>query len=131
MTVQHTSEFEQFVTVKTTPNLYNGTTITKGYHMPAETIVAPSKPTLKCPSLYKVIIYDDDISTYSCVMSIMINYFNANEDDAFRFTTKVDIDGVATAGIYPKDVAETKISLAKTELQSNNYPLRMELFEST
>ena len=98
--------------------------------MSTEAIVAPSKPALKRPPLYKVMIFDDDVSTFQCVIDLMVNYFNTSEDDAYRFAYKINIEGNATAGTYPKDIAETKVKLAKDELISNGYPLRIELFES-
>jgi len=98
--------------------------------MSTEAIVAPSKPALKRPPLYKVMIFDDDVSTFQCVIDLMVNYFNTSEDDAYRFACKINIEGNATAGTYPKDIAETKVKLAKDELISNGYPLRIELFES-
>jgi len=99
--------------------------------MTAKTIVAPYKPTLKCPPLYKIIFFDDDISTFQCVIDLMVNYFNTNEDDAFRFACKINVEGIATTGSYSKDVAKTKISLAKNKLKTSGSPLRIELFEAT
>ena len=98
--------------------------------MTTKTITAPSKPLLKRPPLYKVIFFDDDISTFQCVIDILVNYFNTSEDDAFRFACKINVEGIASAGVYSKDVAETKLGLANAELKSNGYPLRIELFES-
>ena len=100
--------------------------------MTTETIdVAPTKPLLKRPSLYDVILFDDDVSTYQSVINILVNHFNTSEDNAFLIATKVDVEGIASAGVYSKDVAETKISLANAELKISGYPLRIELFEST
>jgi len=98
--------------------------------MTIETIAAPCKPILKRPPLYKVMFFDDDVSTFQCVIDLMVSYFNCSEDDAFRFACKINVEGIATAGIYPKDVAETKIGLANAEVKTNDYPLRIELFES-
>jgi len=87
---------------------------------------APSKPILKRPPLYHVVIFNDDVSTYQCVIDILVNYFNTNEDDAYRFAVKVDIEGSATAGIYTKDVADTKIALAISDLTEWGFPLQIE-----
>ena len=99
--------------------------------MTTETIAASCKPILKRPPLYKVLFFDDDISTFQCVIDIMVNHFNTTEDDAFRFACKINVEGIATAGVYSKDVAETKLGLANAELKTSGYPLRIELFEST
>ena len=99
--------------------------------MTTETIVAPSKPALKRPPLYKVMIYDDDVSTFQSVIDILVSYFNKNEDEAYEVAFKVDTRGAELVGIYPKDTAKTKVALAKKELKANGYPLRIELYEST
>ena len=99
--------------------------------MTIESVSAPCKPILKRPPLYNVIFFDDDISTFQCVIDIMVNHFNTTEDDAFRFACKINVEGIATAGGYSKDVADTKLALAKKELKTNGYPLRIELYKST
>ena len=98
--------------------------------MTTESMTAPCKPKLKQPPLYKVIFFNDDISTFQCVMDILVNYFNKSEDAAYELAFKVHIEGSATAGIYPKDIAESKISLANSELKSNGFPLHIELTKS-
>ena len=98
--------------------------------MTTESITAPCKPQLKRPPFYKVLIFDDDISSFQCVMSILINYFNKSEDAAYELAFKVHLEGSTAAGIYPKDIAESKISLANAELKTNDFPLRIESMKS-
>ena len=98
--------------------------------MTTKTIAAPSKPTLKRPPLYKVIIFDDDITKFQTVMDIAVTYFNKSEDEAYEVAFRVDNRGEDIAGIYPKDIAETKVALAKKELNLLSFPLRIESFES-
>lgn len=97
--------------------------------MTTETTVVPCKSAIKRPALYNVIFIDDDISTFQCVIDILVGYFNKSEDEAYELTMQVHLTGAAIVGIYPKDVAETKISLAKTELKNTGYPLRMRLLD--
>ena len=92
-------------------------------------IEAPCKPELKRPALYNVIFIDDDITTFQCVIDILVGYFNKSEDEAYDLTMEVHLIGVAIVGIYPKDVAETKISLAKNEIKNTDYPLRIRLLD--
>jgi len=98
--------------------------------MTAKTIVAPSKPALKRPALYKVIFFDDDVSTFQAVINIAVKYFNKNEDEAYEIAFRVNARGSEVAGIYSKDIAKTKINLAEKELEKMGYPLKIELFES-
>ena len=98
--------------------------------MTTNLMTAPCKPQLNLPARYKVILFDDDISTFQCVMDILVSYFNKSEDAAYELAFKVHIEGNATAGIYPKDIAESKISLANSELKTNGFPLHIELTKS-
>ena len=62
--------------------------------MTIETIdVAPSKPALQRPPLYKIMIFDDDVSTFQCVIDIAVNHFNKNEDEGFEIAFKVNARG--------------------------------------
>ena len=97
--------------------------------MTTATIEAPCKPDLKRPALYNVIFIDDDTTTFQCVIDILGSYFNKSEDEAYELTMQVHLTGAAIVGIYPKDVAETKISLAKNEIKDTGYPLRMRLLD--
>ena len=98
--------------------------------MTTKTTIAPSKPELKRPSLYKVLIIDDEVSTYQCVIDILINHFNKSEDEAYDLAFIVDNRGVGLVGTYPKDIAETKIALAKSELKIVGFTLRIDLLSS-
>jgi ATP-dependent Clp protease adaptor protein ClpS len=85
-----------------------------------------TRPILKKPALYQVIIFDDAITTYECVMALLIQFFKKTEGEAYEIAFQVDITGSALAGIYTKDIAETKISLANLELSTLQFPLRIE-----
>ena len=99
--------------------------------MITETITAPSKPALKRPPLYKVMLFDDDVSTFQCVIDIVANHFNKTADEGFDIAFKINARGAELVGIYPKDTAKTKIALANDELKVSGYPLRIELYKST
>ena len=98
--------------------------------MTIEAIIAPTKPFLKRPPLYKIMIFDDDITKYQCVIDIAVKYFNKTPDEAYEVAFRVDARGADMVGVYSKDVAETKVKMAKAELKALGAPLRIELFES-
>ena len=75
------------------------------------------------PKMYKVILHNDDYSTFDFVIEVLMNVFNKNKDDAVNITFKVDQEGFAIVGIYPKEIAETKVSLVKEMAKENNFPL--------
>ena len=65
------------------------------------------------------------------MIDILVNYFNKSEDEAYDLTLDVHFTGSCVAGIYSKDIAETKISLADAELKNTHYPLKIQLSQST
>ena len=75
------------------------------------------------PKMYKVILHNDDYSTFEFVIEVLIEVFNKNKDEAINLTLKVDREGYAVVGIYPKDIAETKVSLVKFMAKEAGYPL--------
>ena len=75
------------------------------------------------PKMYKVILHNDDYSTFDFVIEVLMEVFNKNKDEAVDLTLKVDREGYAVVGIYPKDIAETKVSLVKFMAKEAGYPL--------
>jgi ATP-dependent Clp protease adaptor protein ClpS len=75
------------------------------------------------PKMYKVILHNDDYSTFDFVVGVLIDIFNKKEDEAIDLTFKVDREGYAVVGIYPKEIAETKVVLVKSHAKEAGYPL--------
>jgi len=78
---------------------------------------------LMIPKMYKVILHNDDYSTFEFVIEVLMEVFNKNENEAINLTLKVDREGYAIIGTYPKEIAETKVSLVKEMAKENNFPL--------
>lgn len=89
-----------------------------------ETIVI-EKDGLKIqePSLYYVIFLNDDYTAMEFVKWLLIKYFNKDEDEAELITQKIHINGKGLAGIYSKEIAETKIYEVEKISRLNDYPL--------
>jgi ATP-dependent Clp protease adaptor protein ClpS len=75
------------------------------------------------PKMYKVILHNDDYSTFDFVISILKEVFQKSEEEAINITLKVDREGFAVVGIYPKEIAETKVMLVKQISKESNFPL--------
>jgi len=75
------------------------------------------------PKMYKVILHNDDYSTFDFVIEVLMQIFNKNKDEAVTITFKVDQEGYAVVGIYPKEIAETKVSLVREMAKDAGYPL--------
>jgi ATP-dependent Clp protease adaptor protein ClpS len=84
---------------------------------------AAAKPELKPPSMFKVLLLNDDFTPMEFVVHILEKFFAMNREKATQIMLTVHTEGAATVGIYPRDVAETKSELVNLYAQENNHPL--------
>ena len=79
---------------------------------------------VKEPPLYKVLLHNDDYTTMEFVVSILENIFQKSKKDATAIMLNVHNDGVGIAGIYTKEICETKIAIVHELAKKNQFPLR-------
>lgn len=77
----------------------------------------------KEPVLYKVILHNDDYTTMDFVVLILQNIFRKSLEEAQQIMLKVHNDGLATVGVYTKEIAETKVDKVKKSAKQAGYPL--------
>ncbi len=75
--------------------------------------------------LYKVIIHNDHYTSMDFVVKILIEHFDKNFDQAHRVMIYVHQNGKAIAGMYSKEIAETKILMVKRLAEENEFPLTL------
>ena len=85
--------------------------------------VAPAKPKIKRPPLYRVILLNDDYTPMEFVVHILESFFSMNREKATQIMLVVHSEGSAVVGIFPRDIAETKSEQVNTYAQENNHPL--------
>jgi ATP-dependent Clp protease adaptor protein ClpS len=88
-----------------------------------EQVVAESKPRLKKPPLYQVLLHNDDFTTMEFVVYVLQSVFAQPEEEAMRIMLKVHLEGVGVAGIYTYEVAETKAAKVTELAHAHEYPL--------
>lgn len=88
-----------------------------------EQVVAESKPRLKKPPLYKVLLHNDDFTTMEFVVYVLQTVFAHTEEEAVHIMLKVHLEGVGVAGIYTYEVAETKAAKVTELARAHEYPL--------
>lgn len=76
------------------------------------------------PPLYKVLLHNDDYTTMEFVVAILENIFQKSNTEATRIMLNVHHEGVGVAGVYTKEVSETKVSIVHELAKNNNFPLR-------
>jgi ATP-dependent Clp protease adaptor protein ClpS len=77
----------------------------------------------KPPPLYKVLLHNDDYTTQEFVVWVLMEVFLRTELDATRIMLAVHQSGIGVAGIYPHDVAETKVARVAELAAENGMPL--------
>lgn len=81
------------------------------------------KPELKEPSLYRVIMHNDDYTPMEFVVAVLENFFQMERVAATRTMYEVHTIGKAICGIFTKDVAETKVDQVIDYARMHDHPL--------
>lgn len=77
----------------------------------------------KKPSLYKVILLNDNYTTMEFVVFILQKYFQKNESSAKQIMLDVHNHGSGVAGIYPREIADTKVKQVMAHAEEEGFPL--------
>lgn len=80
-------------------------------------------PELKKPQMYAVVMYNDDYTPMEFVVDVLQNHFKHSLDSAISIMLAIHQQGKGIAGIYPKDIAETKAQTVNREARQAGYPL--------
>ncbi len=82
------------------------------------------KPEVREPPLYKVLLHNDDYTSMEFVVLVLEKVFSKSIPEATRIMLNVHHQGIGIAGVFPKEVAETKVAIVHDLAQKNEYPLR-------
>lgn len=85
------------------------------------------KEEIKEPPMYKVLLHNDDYTTMDFVVLILETVFNKDTAEATRIMLNVHNQGVGIAGVYTREIGETKISVVHEMARKNQYPLKCSL----
>lgn len=83
-----------------------------------------TRPKIKKPSFYRVIMHNDDYTTMEFVVEVLVSIFEKEINDATKIMLDVHQRGHGNCGIYPRDIAETKIDQVHKKARQAGYPLR-------
>jgi ATP-dependent Clp protease adaptor protein ClpS len=76
------------------------------------------------PDLYSVILLNDDYTTMDFVTQVLEAVFNKGPAEAFRIMMQVHTQGQGLCGVFPWDIAETKVAATHDLAQERGFPLR-------
>ena len=86
-------------------------------------VVTKKRKKLDEPSLYKVLLHNDDYTTMEFVILILEKIFLKTTAEATRIMLNVHNQGIGIAGVYTREVAETKVAIVLDLARKNEYPL--------
>ncbi len=88
-----------------------------------ETLERTRQETKK-PDLFKVLLLNDDYTTMDFVIEVLESIFHKAPAEAFRIMMAVHTQGKGLCGVYPHEVAETKVDTVMERARENGFPLR-------
>jgi len=88
------------------------------------------KPKKQDPTLYKVVLLNDDYTTMEFVIQVLESIFEQSPAEAYRVMMHVHVNGRGIAGVYPWEVAETKVATVTSLAREAGFPLRAALEEN-
>jgi ATP-dependent Clp protease adaptor protein ClpS len=86
-------------------------------------VVDEAKPELKQPPLYKVVMINDDFTPMEFVVQVLQTFFHHSREQAVQIMLQVHQAGRGTAGIFPAEIAETKVAQVNSFARKNHHPL--------
>ena len=87
-------------------------------------VATKTAPKTKRPSLYKVLMLNDDYTPMEFVVHVLERFFQKSRDEATRIMLHVHRRGVGVCGVYTYEVAETKVTQVMDLARQNQHPLQ-------
>ena len=84
---------------------------------------------VKKPKRYMVLMHNDDYTTMEFVVEVLVEFFNKSAAEAAKVMLDVHKKGAGIAGIYPYDIAVTKINQVHNKARKTGFPLKLSLKE--
>jgi ATP-dependent Clp protease adaptor protein ClpS len=92
--------------------------------------VAPAKPKVKRPPLYKVILLNDDFTPMEFVVEVLEDIFGMGREKATQIMLHVHTRGMGVCGVFSRDVAETKVAQVSQYAREHQHPLMCTMEEA-
>ena len=87
-------------------------------------VVTETKTKTKKPSMYRVLMMNDDYTPMEFVVYVLQRFFHKNPEEATQIMLHVHQKGVGVCGVFPYDIAETKVVQTIDYARKNQHPLQ-------
>jgi ATP-dependent Clp protease adaptor protein ClpS len=87
-------------------------------------VITRTKTQTQRPSMYRVLLLNDDYTPMDFVIAVLCTYFHKNIDDAQRIMWQVHNNGVGECGVYTYEVADTKVTQVMDHARKHQHPLQ-------
>ena len=88
-----------------------------------ESVLESEVTRLKPPPLYEVMLLNDDFTPMDFVVTVIQKFFGLDREQATRIMLKVHREGVGVCGVFPRDVAATKVEQVIAYARQHQHPL--------
>ncbi|WP_291297921.1 ATP-dependent Clp protease adapter ClpS [Elioraea sp.] len=95
-----------------------------GENPPGTGVVIKARPKTRKPSMYKVLMLNDDYTPMEFVVHVLERFFNKNREEATRIMLHVHRRGVGVCGVFTYEVAETKVTQVMDLARQHQHPLQ-------
>lgn len=89
----------------------------------SESVLEAERSKTRPPPLFKVLLLNDDYTPMDFVVVVLQKFFGMNREQATRIMLKVHKEGVGVCGVFPRDVAATKVELVTGFAREHQHPL--------
>ncbi len=94
------------------------------------TLLEPAAAKTRPPPLFKVLLLNDDYTPMEFVVLVLQRFFGIEQERATQIMLKVHTEGVGVCGVYPRDIADTKVEQVMDFARQHQHPLQCTMEES-
>ncbi len=94
---------------------------------PARGVATKIREKTKKPSMYRVILMNDDYTPMEFVVQVLMGIFQKNQEEAYWIMMSVHKNGLGVCGIYTFEIAETKVAQVMDAAKRSQHPLQCTL----
>ena len=87
------------------------------------TVLEASRTKLAPPPLYTVVLLNDDFTPMDFVVHVLQKFFSMDQEQATQIMLQVHMEGRGACGVYPHDVAATRVEQVVNYARENHHPL--------